>query len=345
MKRLIARIRRSIWNLARLFSYGLFRREFETPIAQWAPDIVHAHDTMALLAAYHAAQRCGAKLIFDSHELETHRNPPQLWINRLQTRKIEAKYLPQAARVITVGQKIADHLKHEYAIEYPAVIYNSPPVGNWPIPKKWQRGVRSDVRQEAGLSADTVLMVYTGNIAINRGLEETIKGLALYQDEHPTRPLIHLAVVGRAVDSTLSALKALATAHGMEERLPFPPPVAANDVTRFISSASLAVIPILPETLSYQYAMPNKLFEAMLAGLPILGTDLAEMGPFIRRHALGETYDSRSTTEFSQSLKVLLDPTDPSTVPDAERYSKLAEQFGWEHQSERLLDVYKKVLD
>lgn len=345
MRGLIARARWFVWNIVRLFSYEMFRREFEAPIAKWNADVIHAHDTMALPAAYHAARKNSAKLIFDSHELETHRNPPQLWINRMQTRRIEAKYLPYAARVITVGHKIADHLKHDYAINRPVVIFNSPPVGKWPVPEKWERGARLDVRAEAGLAQDAILIVYTGNIAINRGIEETIQGMALYRAEHPSAPSIYLSVVGRAVGGTLRALRALAARHGVEEQLRIHDPVAANDVTRFIASASLAVIPIIPETLSYQYAMPNKLFEAMLAGLPILGADLAEMGPFIREHHLGETYDSRSAEAFSQALEALLSRQEPLMQEDAIQALKLREQYGWEGQSKTLLQIYRDVLD
>lgn len=345
MRGLISRVRWFVWNIARLFSYRMFRREFEAPIAEWGADVIHAHDTMALPAAASAARKTGAKLIFDSHELETHRNPPQLWINRMQTRRIEAKYLPHAARVITVGHKIADHLEHDYAINRPAVIFNSPPVGNWPIPEKWQRRQRSDVRQEADLPEDSVLMVYTGNIAINRGLEETIRGLALYQAEHPTTPTVHLSVVGRAIGATLTQLQTLAAQHGVAERLTFHEPVAANDVTRFIASADLAVIPIIPETLSYEYAMPNKLFEAMLAGLPILGADLEEMGAFIRKHRLGETYDSRSASAFSQALTALLQRTVPLMQEDPAQHQELKGTFGWESQSKVLLEIYRDVLD
>jgi glycogen synthase len=342
--RYISSLRQVLWNFARLFSFGFFRQSFEVSITEWEPDIIHAHDTIALPTAFHAARKLGAKLIFDSHELETHRNPPQLWVNRFQTHRIEAKYLPQASKVITVGHKIADYLEQDYAIKRPVVIFNSPPVGDWPIPKKWQRGQRSDVRREAGLAVGTCLMVYTGNIAINRGLEEAIRGLALYHEIHPTAA-VHLSIVGQAVGDTLAALKTLAAERGVEDRLRFHDPVAANDVTRFISSANLAVIPIIPETLSYEYAMPNKLFEATLAGLPILGSDLAEMGAFIRQYRLGETYDSRSPEAFSHALGVLLARTKPLIQEDEAQHLKLKEMFGWENQSKTLLEIYRDVLD
>lgn len=324
------------WNMARLLSYWLFRREFEDSLVAWQPDIIHAHDAMALPLAAHAARKTGATLVFDSHELETHRNPPQPWINRRQARAIEQKYLPRAARVITVSEKIAQHLEADYAIPRPAVIYNAPPLGDWPVPQKWQQGARTDVRAETGVPADVPLMVYTGNVAANRGIEETILGLAHYAKAFPDAPEVQFSIVGRAAPHTRAALQQLAAQHGCADQLRFHEPVAANDVMRFISSASFAVIPIIPETLSYDYAMPNKLFEAALAGLPILGADLAEMGPFIRDHGLGLTYDSRSAEAFSSGLHLL-------TTQGAQADASFAQNYSWESQGEKLLEIYRAL--
>lgn len=326
-------------NGARLFSYWLFRREFEDSVVAWQPDIIHAHDAMALPMAARAAQKAGATLIFDSHELETHRNPPQPWLNRVQARAVEGKYLSRAARVITVSEKIALHLEAEYAIARPEVIYNTPPLGPWPVPQKWQQGTRIDVRAETGLEQGRPLLVYTGNVAVNRGIEETIEGLAHYNKTYPQAPQVHLSLVGRATPQTQAALLRLAEQKGVTDQLQFHDPVAANDVVRFISTASFAVIPIIPETLSYDYAMPNKLFEAALAGLPILGSDLAEMGPFIREHALGQTYDSRSPDAFSTALTSLMGTQENLSRPE----TGFAQRFSWEGQAEKLLALYRAL--
>lgn len=338
MMRITASLRWFLWNIARLLSYTLFRRSFEQAITDWFPDVIHAHDTMALPAAANAAQRSGARLIFDSHELETHRNPPQLWINRAQTRRIEARYLPQADHVITVGHKIAEHLAQEYAIARPSVIFNSPQLEPSPLPARWQQAPRTDVRQETGLPPETPLLVYTGNVAMNRGIEQTIEGLAQYHLDHPGAPAVHLSTVGRAPDAAQRALTSLASRLDLAERLHFHDPVAANDVTRFIATATAAVIPIIPQTLSYEYAMPNKLFEAALAGLPILGADLAEMGPFIRDNGLGQTYDSRAAAAFSQGLHAVLAQPRSTGASHPEAYS-------WETQSKQLLEIYQDICD
>lgn len=342
MRSAILYLRGVIWNGARLFSYWLFRHEFEGSVVAWHPDIIHAHDAMALPMAACAAKKTGATLVFDSHELETHRNPPQLWINRAQARIVERKYLPRAARVITVSEKIAEYLEAEYGIERPEVIYNAPPLGDWPVPPKWRQGARMDVRAETGLAADSLLIVYTGNVAANRGIEETILGLSHYSKAYPRTAKLHLSIVGRAPTQTQTALHRLAEQHGVASQLRFHEPVAANDVVRFISTASYAVIPIIPETLSYDYAMPNKLFEAALAGLPILGADLAEMGPFIRRHCLGQTYDSRSPEAFSSALHALLSTLESAPHrprPEAE----FSQRYSWEGQAQKLLDIYQAL--
>lgn len=339
MKSQIAQIRWTIRNLARLFSYWLFRKCFEDAVVSWNPGIIHAHDSMALPLAAKAAKRCDAKLIFDSHELETHRNPPQLWLNRAQIRWIEKRILPQATKVLTVSEKIADHLQREYAIERPEVIFNSPPIGKWPVADRWKQPQRADVRSEAGVSEATLLLVYTGNVATGRGIEETLKGLAQFNAESSLQRPVHISIVGKATDATHANLLKLAETLGVSGQLHFHPPVAANDVHRFISTASISVIPIIPQTLSYDYAMPNKLFEAALSGLPILGADLAEMGAFIEMHELGVTYDSRDANAFSRALKQLIAQLDKRNASHRPT-SKFTKHFSWEGQAAKLVKIY-----
>lgn len=332
-------VKKVYYSKARLYVHQLFRSVFEEEIVAWKPDVVHMHDGMSLPLGVSAAARGNALMVFDSHELEAHRNPPLSPSQRRSVEKIEQRYLPMADAVTTVGHKIADHLEAKYAISRPLVIYNAPPKEPRPLPEKWQQPTRTSLRAEAGVGDDTIVLVYTGNITINRGVEETLEGMANYLARPGAIKDIHLSMVGKTRPETYEAINSLAEKLGLQGHLHFHDPVSPTAVVDFIAEGDIAIIPIIPVALSYDYAMPNKLFESMLAGLPILGARLAEMAPFIEKHKIGICYDPLSAKSFADALEQFLMSGKTPRLSE-ERKQELTQEFSWEAQEAVLRDVY-----
>jgi glycogen(starch) synthase len=330
------------YSVAKLYVHQLFRSVFEEDITAWKPDVVHTHDGMSLPLGVAAAKRNGARMVFDSHELEAHRNPPLTPRQRASVERIEQRYLPQADAVTTVGQKIADHLKKQYGISRPRVIYNSPPQTARPLPQKWQQPKRGSLRDEADFPDDAIVLVYTGNITMNRGVEQTLDGMAHYLKRPDAMQNIRLSLVGQTRPEIFQAVNERAQKLGLQNHIHFHNPVSPTAVVDFISEGDIAVIPVIPVALSYDYAMPNKLFESMLAGLPILGARLAEMAPFIEEHNLGVCYDPLSPQGFADGLAQLLRSGKAPRLSDA-RKLELAGQFSWEAQEVVLREVYQDL--
>lgn len=325
-----------------MVTHRSFEIVFKQPLLEWAPDIIHAHDGVTLPTAVHAAKELGAKLVFDSHELETHRNPPLSRLQRRRIERMERTYLPQVDKVITVSNLIADYLTREYKIDRATVVYNAPPakISGEPLG-------RSDVRTELDLSAREFLFVYTGQATVNRGLElavialERIQGVLDPQDQFSGN--YHLAIVGGKSGNIGWELTQLAKQCGVLEKLHFLPPVPPHDVARYISTANASIIPVIPVTLSYEYAMPNKLFEAMLSGNPIIGADLMEMATFISENRLGLTYQADSPDDCVDKMVELITHFSEFRR-STQRQRELAEKFAWEAQEKILLAMYDNML-
>jgi glycogen(starch) synthase len=325
-----------MWFLA----HGLFCRSFEPKVIAWSADVIHAHDGLSLPLLVQAAQKSKALSVFDSHELEAHRNHPLIWAMRGRITALERRYLPQINAVLTVSESIADHLCARYAIARPTVLLNSPPLMPAPLPSRWQGSPRETVRIEAELGTDALLLVYTGNIAAGRGIEQTLAGLAHLLDGNSGTQDIHLSLVGNVLPTFKAQLLAQAERLGLHKRVRFHPSVPATDVSRFVADADIAVLPILPDVMSHQYAMPNKLFEALQAGLPILGANLEEMSEFIRRHDLGACYDPFSAQSFCEGLETILHSSE-GTASRRVRLLKISEHYSWEVQGDKLVALYE----
>ena len=132
-------------------------------------------------------------------------------------------------------------------------------------------------------------------------------------------------------------LKKRLSQKGLDDCIFFLDPVAPSDVSEYISSATIAVIQIIPAALSYEFAMPNKLFEATLARLPILGSRLTEMAQFIDDHRLGKSFAPGDTKEFTDRLWEILE--NRTSFVGAERDAAI-NGFCWERQEEKLWKIY-----
>lgn len=294
-------------------------------IAELSPDAVHAHDLTTLPAGGRAAKNSGAWLVYDSHELEMHRNSSYPWFVRLRRRMLERKYIRRTDAVVTVSESIADHLRNEYRIPRPAVVMNAPLFDSNITPE-------TTVRQDIDLGPDDKLCVYVGNATVNRGLDVVVRALA-------TMPDLHFAIVGPRRPATEVELVNLASDLGVQDRLHLIDPVAPNEVVGYISTADVSVLPIQNVCLSYYYCMPNKLLESVFAGVPVAVANLLEMRRFVDANACGVVMDETDPKAIAQAVRQVITGHD-QYVLSPERRATLAEQYGWSMQAIRLQSLY-----
>jgi glycogen synthase len=340
-------VSRALLGLYSFMTYRSYEIVFGAILQDWQPDVIHAHDGVTLPTAARAASVLGAKLVFDSHELEVHRNPPLSWLKRRQVQRMERRYLPRADKVMTVTNLLADHLAEEYRIKRPTVVFNAPPAKVEHVHERWDVLDRTDLRTEMHLKTRKFVFVYTGQATLNRSLELAIIALSKLQGfEDPNCRFdndYRLVTVGGVQQGHDAVLRRLADTYGVSRYVRFLPPVAPQRVAKYISTANASIIPIIPVTLSYEYAMPNKLFEAMLSGNPIIGSDLMEMAPFIAENRLGLTYRADSPDDCVEKMIELITRF-PEFERSAEHQSKLAQEYAWEAQEKKLLAMYDDML-
>jgi glycosyltransferase involved in cell wall biosynthesis len=294
------------------------------------PDVIHAHDLVTLSAATLAADRTGAKVVYDAHELETHTNYVLAPATKTAIEQYEAILAPRAERLITVCESIADWLASNYRVRRPVVVMNSPASG--PLRDPPGAGVRGLL----GLDASVPLAVYVGSVTIDRGLELCVEALAFLPD-------VHLATVGPRYPATEQAMRERAGALEISDRLHFVDPRPADEIVAFIASADCSVMPIQNVCLSYYYCFPNKLLESVFAGLPVVVADLYELGRFVREHVVGVVVDETSPESIAAGIRRALE--DVSLRPDREMREEVASAYGWPRQRSMLYEMYAEILD
>ncbi|GAA1557804.1 hypothetical protein GCM10009789_09020 [Kribbella sancticallisti] len=314
-----------------------YERIFGQALDELAPDVLHAHDMHLVGVAVRAAGRAALRgrkieVIYDAHEYVVGlsryggRTPRFIsaWANH------EAEYIGAADRVITVSPAIARTLRDRYRLDRePTVVINTPRRA------EIAAGV-VDVRTRLELPSDVPLLVYSGGITKARGVETAIQAL-------PSLPGVHLAVV--CVPSTetgpVRELRKLAESLRVGDRMHYLDPVEPDEVVSFLRTADIGLIPILRYP-SHDMALPNKVFEYVFAGLPVVTSDMTSLTEFVRRTGIGEAFEAENPADLAAKVtRVLADPT-----PYREQASRpdFQEEVSWEGQAAKLRELYGELL-
>jgi len=246
-----------------------------------------------LLPAYLAAKKIGSKVIYDSHELYTERNTlfKQTAFSKWVINKFEAFLIRNANTVITVNESIAVELSNLYNIPVPSIVMNCP---------AYRIGIRNNLlREMIQLNGNLKIILYLGAITFNRGLEETMTAMGKVNKGV-------LVVMGYGKPEYISSLKEKSSQLGVKERLYFIPAVPPHEVVKYAASADIGIVPIQNACKSYYYCSPNKLFESMMAGLPVAASDFPELRRVIEETNCGYFFNPSDTDDIANTLNKML---------------------------------------
>jgi len=273
-------------------------------------DVVHAHDFPTLAPAADLATARGVPLIYDAHECWRGRRReerPTPWEDR-SIRDHEARLGARAAAVLTVSEALAAWLRSEYGWDHVRVVRNTFPF---------------DVTEPAPIPSRATGAVYAGRIGPGRDLH-TIASAAR------AMPDIDVTLVGVADPRTVTAL-------GRGIRIVAP--IDIDDVDRLLSAAGLALITLEDGPLNHRLALPNKLFQAVRAGVPVVAADLPELGGTVRRHGLGTLYEPGSPASLVAALQQARDEY-PDLLAAVHRARPA---FDWSHDERELISAYRSA--
>ena len=310
---------------------GTFWRHVSTAVTAWRPDIVHANDANTLQPAMAVASRLQVPFVYDSHELWTQRNVAgRRPVATVVERWVERRGIRRAAAVITVSPSIAGYLQSTYRLpQTPVLVRNVPPAAQRTTDRRDGR-----LRLLAGLPDEARVIAYGGRITTNRGVEETIDALAELPDD------VHLVVLGYGAAAYIDSLRGRSRERGVEERLHFVGKVPSDEVSVALADADASVVFVRPTCLSYRWSLPNKLFESIHGGLPIVAADLPDTRRIVEEHGVGEVFASEEPRVMAQTILRVI--SDPERYRSASRHA--ATLLTWEGESVRLLEVYRRAL-
>lgn len=302
----------AVYNL-RLFCYLLTHRA----------DVLVSNDLDTLLANYWARKfKRKCRLIYDSHEYFIG-VPELLHKPRVQAfwRRIEKKCLPKADKMYTVNESIAALYRSEYNRDVRVVrnISDAPET------------IQMKTRAELGLPEDRRILIFQGaGINIQRGAEELIEAM-------PLIPNAILLFVGSG--DVIDQLKAQVTKTGQTEKIRFIDKKPYAELLNYTRLADLGLSLDKDTNINYRYSLPNKIFDYIHSGIPMLVSDLPEIRKIVTDYEVGLITPSHHPKDIADTVNGLFaDPTRYNQLKANTK--KAAKDLSWEHECRVLEKIY-----
>jgi glycosyltransferase involved in cell wall biosynthesis len=296
-----------------LRTMDFYRRAFGV-VRRVRPALIHCNDYNTMWVGVAARLSGRAAVVYDAHELWADRNlrpEPRWWLLAC-----ESLFVRLAHATLTASPGYAAIMSSRYRIDPPRVIRNIP-----------ESERMSEIREANGHP----VAVYVGALTTGRGLEISIRALTRLND-------VRLRLVGSGHERYRAQLADLARAEGVADRVEFSGAVPPEELLEEISGASVGLALIQPVCLSYRMSLPNKLFEYVAAGLPVLGSDLPAIGGLVSEYGIGLLAEPADPADVAAKLQEMVRPDHNRAFRLAAR--RAADELRWENESRKLAEAY-----
>ncbi len=282
-------------------------------------NVVSVHN-LALLPVGVALKRLrGARLVYDAHELETE-TYGLTGLRQSLARFVERRLIGQADLVVVVGEGIARWYRQTYGLTNVVTVMNCP---------RFQRPARARRFHDAlGIPAARRIVLYQGLLVPGRGIEALLSLFAAHDDG------VH-ALVLMGFGELEGAIDAYAGRHANIFRHPAAPPDVVLDYT---ASADVGIAYINNPSLNDRLCLPNKMFEYIMAGLPVIVNDAPEMSRVVREQGIGAVLTELTPASLTRALEDIR-RHDPAVL--RANLDEAARLYSWENQEREMLRGYQ----
>ena len=240
---------------------------------------------------------------------------------------LEQGAVKRSDRILVSGELDADVVTEQYDLaERPTVILNSPPYT--------EEQQSSILRDTHSIPADNTVVLYQGVVHHGRGIAPFLKAM-------PSMPNVSFCVVGEG-PALERHYKHSATELGVADRVHWHGSVPYDELHGVTSSCDIGLCIIEPISKSYEYALPNKLFEYMMARKPVICTDL----PALRQELTTRPYGmligrGLSAAEITSAVSQL---QVPATYNAMKPTTTAAQAIAYDRQAQLAVDLFRELL-
>jgi len=280
-----------------------------------------------LPAGYLLSRIKNKPLIYDSHEDYAgmlHGSIP-LWLERF-IRWIESRLVRRVDALFTVGET----LRHEFELRGCPWAQT---LGNWKLIEDFRlpEQIRAEVRAEFDIPEDSLIVSYISNLGKERHIEELLEAVS-------QRPKIYLVVGGKG--PVAATVQEYTQRYSNIRYLGFVPP---SDIPRYTSACDIVYYGYDPGSPNARFSAPNKLFEGLAAGRPLLTAKFGEIGRIVSDHGCGVILSNYGVEEILRGLDLCSQPDHLKALKEAAARAGET-QYNWHKAEHVLFSVYNQLL-
>jgi glycosyltransferase involved in cell wall biosynthesis len=313
-------------SLAFYFKYYFWLFKFLTTEKY---NIVFVEEVYSLAPSILIGKFKKAKIIYNSRELYP-------FLGGLTGKKIkqafwsfiEKFFIKFCDAVSTTGPLDTEFIKEYYRLKIPTVTLR-----NLPLYQDCLNIEKFNFIKYFNLPEGSTILLYVGILAKGRGIEQAIKAVEQFQN-------LYFIIIGDG--DFKDEFKKIAESSKTKDRIIFFGRVSNQELLKYISGGDIGLCYIENISKSYYYALPNKLFEYIMAGTPVIGSSLPQIKDIIEKYKVGEVVDCNKPEELYEALKKLIEKKD-LRKEYSQACLQAAKTLNWETESESLKTLLKNL--
>ena len=305
-----------------LFYYLKFFFILTKELLKSKPTFYFAEDIYTLPIVYFFARLNKSKVFYNSREIYGHlaglRNKS---VVQKIIAKVESKFIRKVDLVLVTGEMDADFLREAYSIDNFLVLRN--------LPKYVDDITIVDLRNKLNIPLDEKIILYQGVLLEGRGISKLI-GI---MDQIPN---VHFVIVGEG--EYRKKFESEVNNSNCSGRIHFLGAVNHNELLSYTAGADIGLALIENISISYYYALPNKLFEYIMAGIPILASNLPQMKKVIDDYQVGKYVDPEHENDVVTTLNDLI--SDENNLDLYRKNCKItAKELNWDSEFKKIEEI------
>jgi glycosyltransferase involved in cell wall biosynthesis len=297
-------------------------------------DIIHCNDLKALPVGFLVKKLFNSqvKIVYDAHEYET-----QMYglskLDKFFAFIIEKNLISSADVVFTVSDSIADEYKKLYSIAKPTLIFNTP------VYKDVTGSSQDDnvFRLKFNIAENQKIFIYQGGFSKSRGIESILVAFDQlntdFKGEKDSLPVVVFMGYGILLPLVLQ----------FSNRCPnifYHPAVKINEVFDYTKCADFGILYTENSCLNNFYCMPNKIFEYLMAEVPVIASNTKDVKNFVDQKNVGEVAESNDVYGLLNAIKKILSK-DASQF--RENILSVKKEYNWQSQEKKMIEAYHNL--
>lgn len=302
-----------------IVEFPIWAMKVITRYAPLRPAVVNVHHAEALPIGLIMKLLAGSKLVYDPHELEAEKAGTTK-SKRRTIRVIERICMKFVDAMFVVNDSIADEYTKRYNIRRPTVVVNAPALDRTP-----RAGVPQLLRNTFQLRPDQKICLYIGGLVAGRGIDLILEA---FSNPEQTRYVAVFMGFGPLESNVRAAAKRSGSIF-------LHPPVPPDQVLQYAASADVGLVCIEPISKSYELALPNKLFECIFSGVPVVVSDLPELRRIVTNYEVGSVMRGNTPQHL---LNAVTEALGLDGIVFNRALLRLKREYAWDAQASKIVD-------